>query len=115
MSERQRVLLALQGKRFPRPGDVGLFTARTTDGAVYARVEVLRVSPTGQTIWTRFVAPRTQLGWLGAQPPPHRWWRVPDNEFLRLRDQVLYRAGFDAKRAPTGEISFPHVLPADTL
>jgi len=132
MSERQRVLFALQGKRFPREGEIGLYTGRERierisqlgvcfpDSArVYARVEVVRLSPTGQTLWTRFLTDVARARW---GTDVHRWWRYP-NEHYRVvveGNEVLYAAGFDAKRAPQGEVSFPRVgswlvVPKDAL
>lgn len=113
MSERQRVLLALQGKRFPCNGDLGLFTRLSKGTTYHARVEVVRVSPTGQTIWTRFVSDVAQQLW-GAGP--HRWWRVPDDDSYRKNvDELLYAAGRESKRAPYGDINFPESFPEGTL
>ena len=132
MSEQQRVFFALQGKRFPREGDRGLYTGRERvarithlgvsflDSArVYGGVEVVRLSPTGQTLWTRFVTEAARERWGTGV---HRWWRFPDEDF-RISvegNAVLYGAGLDAKQAPTGEISFPRsgswlIVPAGTL
>lgn len=114
MSEQQRVLLALQGRRFPREGDIGLFTELIRLGNTRARVTVVRVSPTGQTIWTRFTenARRRLHNWVDEV---NRWWRVPDDDFFRFNDMPLYRAGRNSIYAPPGEISFPMDLPEDTL
>jgi len=106
MTERQRVLLALQGKRFPHVGDHGLFTSLPRHRNRFrARVEVVRVSMTGQTIWTRFVSEVAQKD-LGISRETHRWWRLAP---------MLYRAGCDSECAPFGDISFPDVLPEDAL
>ena len=114
MSERQRVLLALQGKHFPREGDIGLFTELSRLGNTRARVTVVRVSPTGQTIWTRFTENARQKlhNWVDET---NRWWRVADDDLFRFNDAPLYRAGSDSIHAPPGEISFPDVLPEDTV
>lgn len=113
MSERQRVLLALQGKRCPREGEYGLFTSWGIRRGGHARVEVVRVSSTGKTIWTRFATDGAyqRFGWRGED---HRWWRVSADDFMRY-DFMIYRAGFDSILAPPGEISFPDVLPEDTI
>lgn len=116
MSERRRVLLALQGKRFPREGEHGLFTSDIRRGErLHARVEVVRVSATGQTIWTRFVSERAQQIRAPFGATTHRWWRVPDDDFFRFSAAPLYRAGPDSDCAPMGEISFPDVFPEDTV
>ena len=115
MSERQRVLLALQGIRYPREGDHGLYTSRRSEGVKHFRVQVVRVSPTGQTIWTRFVtdnARRHLHTWCDHE---NRWWRVPDDDFFRFDNAPLYRAGGDSACAPPGEISFPAVAPEETV
>jgi hypothetical protein len=106
MTERQRVFLALQGKRFPHVGARGLFTSFRRHGKKWrAQVEVVRVSLTGQTIWTRFVTENAQHE-LGLGLETHRWWRLAP---------MRYRAGGDSVRAPPGDISFPNMMPEDAI
>lgn len=115
MSERRRVLLALQGKRFPREGDLGLYSSRRWDRELLGQVVVVRVSPSGQTIWTRFADRRAQVA-LGGHIVEHRWWRAPESEQLGSRAMV-YGAGVDARLAPYGRVRFPapDPLPFGTL
>lgn len=74
MSERRRAFLALQGNRFPHIGQRGWWsgprnelTRRSPRGAV----EVVRLSASGKTIWTRFVSAHSRER-FGRES--HRWW-----------------------------------------
>lgn len=117
MSERRRVFLGLQGKRFPREGERGLYTTSRNGVRLHGEVEVVRVSPSGQTIWTRFVDRRAQVAFC-QHLEQQRWWRASDEDAQRLAPgRLLYIAGGDALQAPYGEVVFPApaVLPAGTL
>lgn len=80
MSERRRAFLALQGERFPQIGARGWWSGprneisrRSPRGAV----EVVRLSASGKTIWTRFVSEhaRSRFG-----KESHRWWLLGRSE-----------------------------------
>lgn len=72
MTDRQRAFLALQGKRFPRVGEIGTFTGRRGADRFRALVVVRRVSRTGTCIWTHFKTNKSQLR-FGSEL--HRWER----------------------------------------
>ena len=81
MSDRQRAFQALRGEhRVPRVGDraifnpgFGLIDAEFGDDDIRT-VEVLRVSASGKTIWTRFVRPEGRKE-HGRGVEPQRWKR----------------------------------------
>jgi len=83
MSERKRALLALAGVLFPRVGDCGVYHGGVADDAVTTdeerTVEVLRLSASGVTIWTRFVHAKG-MRVHGEGRTVHRW--------VRLREQA---------------------------
>lgn len=116
MSETRRVFLAIQGQRFPREGDHGLYTSFLGGIRLHGEVVVVRVSASGKTIWTRFANRRAQVS-LGRGLPEHRWWRVPDDELHRAHGKLEYGAGGDSRLAPCGHVSFPapDELPPGTL
>ena len=79
VSDKKRAFDALRGITYPRVGQRGRWT-----GTRYlpwggmkpatAVVEVVRISATGKTLWTRFVSQKsTQRYGAG----PHRWERWP--------------------------------------
>lgn len=88
MSERHRALLALGGVAIPRVGDRGRYSAvfHLVDGKICEfteddlAVEVLRVSRTGRTIWTRMAHPSGRYH-FGAQL--FCWQRVENRRYVR--------------------------------
>lgn len=100
LSEKQRAFLALRGEVFPRVGDRAVYTVGSGVDADYSddaerTVEVVRVSQTGATIWTRFVCPAGQQRYGENRPTPHRWSRAAAG--------VYYSGGI---LAPYGELRF---------
>lgn len=88
MSTKKRTFLALGGVVFPNVGDGGLYFAALPPGARFAsavaercrNVVVLRVSKSGETIWTRFSHPDR----FGAGI--HEWRRVRNGHYARSKD-----------------------------
>lgn len=82
MSERRRAFFALQGERFPRVGERGWWSGPKPPGERHSprgRVEVVRLSASGHTIWTRFTSAHSRKR-FGDES--HRWWlraRGPHN------------------------------------
>ena len=100
LSEKQRAFHALKGDVYPRVGDRGIFSegfGPTIDAAfeddVVRTVEVLRVSESGKTIWTRFVHPDGYVQY-GRGREPQRWLRGAG-------DGVFYWG-----QEPFGEVKF---------
>ena len=80
MSDRRRAFLALQGEQFPLVGKRGWWEGPRIDTSRRSprrAVEVVRLSASGRTVWTRFVtAEARRIFGAGS----HRWWLVGRNE-----------------------------------
>ncbi len=85
ISDRKRAFLALQGTLLPRVGDRAvfvdlifgaLFDAEFSDDTART-VEVVRVSSSGATLWTRFVYTRGRDRFGGGQHRWRRWIEAP--------------------------------------
>jgi hypothetical protein len=107
MSEKRRAFLALRGEFVPRVGEravysdgfVRIIIADFADDAERT-VEVVRVSLTGDTVWTRFVKRRAQRAYGKGLAPPHRWRRAKGYGF---DGRVYYNYG---TQSPLGELRF---------
>lgn len=71
ISERRRAFLALQGERLPLIGERGKWSGPGPENRWPRAVEVVRVSASGRTIWTRFVTAESRRRY-GSNT--HRWW-----------------------------------------
>jgi hypothetical protein len=95
-SERQRAVWALAGVFVPAEGQKGRWTDPT--GETHAeRIVVTRVSPTGKTIWVRFLGQHTHL--LQGHPFEtalgYPYEREPDGSYSS-----------NGNRSPYGELGF---------
>jgi len=80
MSERRRAFLALQGERFPHIGQRGWWfgpRSELTRRSPRAAVEVVRLSVSGKTIWTRFISEHSRSRFGRGS---HRWWLLGRND-----------------------------------
>lgn len=82
MSERRRAFLGLQGHRFPRIGQKGWWSGPRSElsrRSPRAVVEVIRLSSSGKTVWTRFVSEYSRRR-FGLGKESHRWWLLGGDE-----------------------------------
>lgn len=98
MSEKKRAFFALRGDVFPRIGDRGTYHGGVADDAattdVERTVEVVRLSASGTTVWTRFLYTKGQLE-HGDGQLLHRW--------VRETNHVYAGNGFSG---PVGTVTF---------
>jgi hypothetical protein len=98
MSEKKRAFLALRGDVFPRIGDRGTYHGGIPDDLITTdverTVEIVRLSASGTTIWTRFLYAKGQLE-HGDGQQSHRW--------ARKTNHVYIGNGFSG---PVGKVTF---------
>ncbi len=97
MSERTRAFEALKGVRYPTVGERAQWSDIRYDHWVRFTLVVVRVSASGKTVWTRFVAGTWETFRYGRGP--HRWERWAGDS--RYRASAWNRDG-----APTGVLCF---------
>ena len=80
MSERRRAFLALKGERFPQVRERGWWSGPRSElsrRSPRGVVEVVRLSGSGKTIWTRFVSARSRKRF---GEDIHQWWLLGRSE-----------------------------------